>query len=220
MLTINGGSSSVKFALFEPTTPRRRRLAGRIERIGLDDAALVLESGERRAVKAPDHAAALAIVLDLLEDRGALADVAAAGHRIVHGGARHRDGTRVDAALRADLGQLSLLDPDHLPGELAMIEALQQRCPNLPQFACFDTAFHASMPRAAQLLPIARRFEAKGLRRYGFHGLSYEYLLRELVSVMTHDWLMETQPSVLSLKMLVGFESRTVSPIEGGCQGA
>ena len=80
----------------------------------------------------------------------------------------------------ADLRQLTAYDPDHLPGEIALIEAFQHRHPQLRQVACFDTAFHKNMPRVAQLLPLPRRYAAQGLRRYGFHGLSYSYLLAEL----------------------------------------
>ncbi len=89
----------------------------------------------------------------------------------------------VCAEMLAELEQLAALDPAHLPCEIALIRALAARLPHVPQVACFDTAFHRDLPRVAQILPIPRRFEAKGLRRYGFHGLSYTYLMQALVQL-------------------------------------
>jgi len=188
ILTVNGGSSSLKFALFDGDDGLRRRLAGRIERIGLGGAFLVGgdEGGERerREIEAPDHGRAVASLIDWLEARGALATVAALGHRVVHGGPRFTRPTPVDADVLAELRRLSALDPDHLPGEIAMLEAFARHRPDLPQVACFDTAFHAELPRLAQLLPIPRRYlEQPDVRRYGFHGLSYEFLMEELARV-------------------------------------
>ena len=117
-------------------------------------------------------------LLDWLAAHADSGVIRAVGHRVVHGMAHHAP-ERITPALLAELRQFRAFDPDHLPGELALIEALQQRHPHLPQFACFDTAFHHAMPRVAQQLPLPRRFEAQGLRRYGFHGLSYAYLMEE-----------------------------------------
>ena len=125
----------------------------------------------------------MVVLLDHLENRGALAGVAAAGHRLVHGGSRYTEPQLVNGEVLAELRRLVPLDPDHLPAEIAMIEAVRRRRPALPQVACFDTAFHAAMPPLARLIPIPRRFHASGIRRYGFHGLSYEYLLEELARV-------------------------------------
>jgi acetate kinase len=158
VLTLNGGSSSLKYATF---AGQSRTSGGAVERIA--------RGGPR------DHAAALEDVLG----RVALGDVEAVGHRLVHGGARERP-ERVTDALLADLRPLAALDPDHLPAELAIIAAVSARLPGVPQVACFDTAFHATMPRVARLLPLPWRFEAQGVRRYGFHGLSYTYLLEAL----------------------------------------
>ena len=121
----------------------------------------------------------MAFLLDWLAAHADFGVIRAVGHRVVHGMAHHAP-ERITPALLAELRQFRAFDPDHLPGELALIEALQQRHPHLPQFACFDTAFHHAMPRVAQQLPLPRRFEAQGLRRYGFHGLSYAYLMEEL----------------------------------------
>jgi len=168
ILTVNAGSSSLKFALFShgteggPPAPVTRDTIGRMGP-GPDDAAL-----------------ALAKVVDGLASRGGLASIAAVGHRIVHGGATFTAPVRIDDAVLTELRRLAPLDPDHLPAEIAIVEAVQRLAPTLPQVACFDTAFHASMPRPSTLLPLPRRYEAQGLRRYGFHGLSYTYLVAEL----------------------------------------
>lgn len=185
VLTVNGGSSSLKFALFESADPPVRRLSGRVERIGPAGARLVVSAGagtptEERPVDAPDQRAAAGLVLKWLEGAVDPSAVAAVGHRIVHGGDRHVRPERVTSELIDDLRRISLFDPDHLPGEIALIEAFGRRHPGRPQFACFDTAFHHDMPRVAQIVPIPRRFEAEGVRRYGFHGLSYAYLMEEL----------------------------------------
>jgi acetate kinase len=106
--------------------------------------------------------------------------LSAVGHRVVHGGPKYSQPQRITAEMVEDLHQLSPFDPDHLPEEILLTEAFHRRFPDLPQVACFDTAFHHDMPRVAQLLPIPRRYEAQGVRRYGFHGLSYAFLMGEL----------------------------------------
>ncbi len=181
ILTINGGSSSIKFALFDCSL--RRVLAGDIERIGLPDAALRIEGltpqdNFSRSVTAPDHAAAVAVLTDWIAERGDA--LVAVGHRVVHGGPKYSQPERITAKMVEELHQLSPFDPEHLPEEILLTEAFHRRYPDLPQVACFDTAFHYCLPRVAQILPIPRRYEAEGLRRYGFHGLSYAYLMVEL----------------------------------------
>ena len=104
-------------------------------------------------------------------------------HRIVHGGHDHIQPERVTTKLITELRNIISYDPEHLPGEIDLIEAFQDHDGTIPQVACFDTAFHHDMPRVAQIVPIPRRFEAKGVRRYGFHGLSYAYLMAELARV-------------------------------------
>jgi acetate kinase len=164
ILTINAGSSSIKFALFEAGAALRRIDKGSIERIGLSDG--------------PDQQAAIEQLLRWVESRaGGLGAVA---HRIVHGGPKYSAPVRLTPEVITALKALSPFDPDHLPQELRLAEALAQRFPDLPQVACFDTAFHHDMPRVAQLLALPRRFQAQGLRRYGFHGLSYAYLMQQL----------------------------------------
>jgi acetate kinase len=185
LLTINAGSSSLKFALFEATDPPGRLAAGKVERIGLPDARLtVRETGggprQERAVEAADHLAAAASVIDWVERAVGLASVVAVGHRVVHGGERYSRPVPITAEVVAELRRLAPIDPDHMPAELDLIEEFGRRAPRLAQVACFDTAFHRAMPRVAQIVPIPRRYEALGVRRYGFHGLSYEYLMEEL----------------------------------------
>jgi acetate kinase len=118
--------------------------------------------------------------VELLEQKSGASAVSAIGHRVVHGGPRYRDPQRVDDAMIQELRRISSFAPNHLPSEIALMEVFTKIFPQVPQIACFDTAFHHSMPRVAKLLPIPRRYEAKGVQRYGFHGLSYEYLMEEL----------------------------------------
>ncbi|QEL20497.1 acetate/propionate family kinase [Limnoglobus roseus] len=181
VLTINGGSSSIKFALFGPAAGGDRLFAGAVERVGTPEASLraagLGDREDRKPIAATDPARAADELIDWLEERGDLAGVAAVGHRVVHGGPDHAEPRVIDAALLADLRRLVPLDPDHLPAELALKDALTRRRPTLPQVACFDTAFHHALPPVARVLPIPRRY---GIRRYGFHGLSYAYLVEEL----------------------------------------
>jgi acetate kinase len=185
ILTINGGSSSIKFALFEAGDPLRRILEGEIERIGFPEAALRVKGLNpaddfSRLVTAPDHTVAVGALMDWIEERSGRDALTAMGHRVVHGGPKYSKPQRITTEMVEELHRLSPFDPEHLPLEIELIEAFRQRYPTLLQVACFDTAFHRTMPRVASLLPIPRRYEAAGVRRYGFHGLSYEFLMEEL----------------------------------------
>ncbi|MGC2423476.1 MAG: acetate/propionate family kinase [Nitrospirota bacterium] len=185
ILTINGGSSSIKFALFEACGLLQRILEGGIERIGLPEATLRVKGLDpadnfSRLVNAPDHVAAVSALMDWIEERGGRDALTAVGHRVVHGGPKYSKPQRITAEMVEELHRLSPFDPDHLPEEILLTEAFHRRFPELPQVACFDTAFHHDLPRVARLLPIPRRYEAQGVRRYGFHGLSYAFLLGEL----------------------------------------
>jgi acetate kinase len=184
ILTVNGGSSSIKFALFE-TGLLRRALAGRVEGIGLprgrfEAKGLNGTDNVSRTVAMPDHTAAVNVLMDWLGERIQRGELAAVGHRVVHGGPKYWEPQRITPEMIAELHQLSPFDPEHLPEEILLTEAFHQHFPGLPQFACFDTAFHHDLPRVAHLLPIPRRYDAKGVRRYGFHGLSCEFLIHEL----------------------------------------
>ena len=185
VLTINGGSSSIKFALFEAGGALRRILEGELERIGTPQASLGVKGTKpsdnfSRPVTAADHTAAVDALMGWIEEHSGRDALAAVGHRVVHGGPNYSEPQQVTAEMVEELHRLSPFDPEHLPLEIELIEAFRQRHPKLPQVACFDTAFHRTMPRVATLLPIPRRYEAQGVRRYGFHGLSYEFLMAEL----------------------------------------
>jgi acetate kinase len=121
-------------------------------------------------------------LLDWLEAEPLFSSVHAIAHRVVHG-LNHSEPKRVTAKLLAELRRIIPFAPDHLPREIGLIEAFQKRHPKLPQVTCFDTAFHRTMPRVAKLLPIPRRYAAKGVERYGFHGLSYAYLMDALSGI-------------------------------------
>jgi acetate kinase len=184
VLTINGGSSSIRFAVYEAGETPRRQLDGKIDRIGLSGTNLIVNdpAGKPqvpRRLAVADHRTAVGFLLDWLAAQPVFASVKAAGHRVVHG-MTHSEPERVTPKLLAELHRITPYDPDHLPLEITLIEALRRRHPTLPQVACFDTAFHRTMPRVAKLLSIPRRYAAKGVERYGFHGLSYAYLMEEL----------------------------------------
>jgi acetate kinase len=185
ILTINGGSSSIKLALFEAGDTLQRILEGGIERIGTSEATFCVKGLDQadsfsRRLTAPDHAVAVAALMDWIEEPGGRHVLTAVGHRVVHGGPRYWKPERITGEMVEELHRLSPFDPDHLPEEILLTEAFHRRFHELPQVACFDTAFHHDLPRVAQLLPIPRRYEAQGVRRYGFHGLSYSFLMGEL----------------------------------------
>jgi acetate kinase len=185
VLTINGGSSSIKFALFEADGRFRRILTGRIEGIGLrrgNFTAKSLDAADNfsRSVSVPDHTTAVNLLMDWIQERIKAGTLLAVGHRVVHGGPKYWEPQRITPKMIKALHQLSPFDPEHLPEEILLTEAFHRRFRDLPQIACFDTAFHQNMPRVARLLPIPRRYEARGVRRYGFHGLSCAYLMEEL----------------------------------------
>jgi acetate kinase len=185
VLTINGGSSSIKFALFDADHTLQRILAGSIERIGLPESTFEVKGLNKadnftRSVTAPNHTAAVGLLMDWIEERFQRGELTAVGHRVVHGGPKYSEPQRITTEMVEELHQLRPFDPEHLPEEILLTEAFHRRFPGLVQVACFDTAFHHNLPRVAQLLPIPRLYEAQGVRRYGFHGLSYAFLLEEL----------------------------------------
>ena len=183
VLTINGGSSSIRFAVYAAGEEPRLRLDGKIDRIGLSGANLIVNDPagkpQARPLAAADHRAATDFLMNWLKAQPIFASVKAVGHRVVHG-MRHSQPEPVTPKLLAQLRRITPYAPDHLPHEIGLIEAFLRRHPKMPQVACFDTAFHRSMPRVAKWLAIPRRYAAKGIERYGFHGLSYAYLMEEL----------------------------------------
>ncbi len=184
VLAINGGSSSIRFAVYDGGDSLRRLLAGKVDRVGFSGTTLTSvdatgQTQESRIIDTVDRASTVAALLDWFEIQPVLTSVKAVGHRVVHGMA-HSKPEPVTPELLDELRRITPYDPEHLPLEIELIEAVRQRYPSVPQVACFDTAFHRTMPRVASLLPIPRRYTAAGVRRYGFHGLSYQFLMEEL----------------------------------------
>jgi acetate kinase len=185
MLTINGGSSTIKFAAFQGTESPERILSGVVDRIGRPDATLAatdIISGEKHnaAIHAGDHRDAAHCLIDWIERWSGERRFQAVGHRVVHGGVRVDRHQRITPDLIEELCRTQPLDLAHLPREIALIKAFGERFPEATQIACFDTVFNRALPRIAQMLPIPRRYFEAGIRRVGFHGLSYSYLVDEL----------------------------------------
>lgn len=188
ILTINAGSSSIKFALYALDTGIARHpfLSGQIDGIGAAAKLVVKNTDGERIAENPlpegvKHADALAALLSWLEAHPQNSRrIAAVGHRVVHGGELYSQPVLIDEAAVKALEQFIVLAPLHQPHNLNGIKALAERLPGVPQIACFDTAFHRTQPALAQLFAIPRALTAEGVRRYGFHGLSYEYIARVL----------------------------------------
>ena len=185
ILSMNSGSSSLKFALYQLGDEEETLLAeGAVERIGLQDGHLWIRGARKEPLEDvhsdfPEHKAAVQATFTALNELS-LPQPAAVGHRLVHGGPDHASPVRVDPRLLDTLRGLAAFAPLHLPSEIQGIEAVGAHFPGLPQVACFDTAFHRRMPELAQRFPLPRELWDEGLRRYGFHGLSYEYILDAL----------------------------------------
>jgi acetate kinase len=175
-LCVNTGSSSLKLALYRTGDDNAESCLwrGAAREIGTPQSCIERD-GQRNKHRLPHHRAALDSLLRELD----LAHVDVVGHRVVHGGSHTRP-RRVTAELLTRLHALIPLAPLHLPAALSAIEAVGEQLPDVPQVACFDTAFHAGLPEYASTLPLPRRYREQGIRRYGFHGLSCEYIVREL----------------------------------------
>lgn len=178
IVTVNAGSSSIKLAVFTAHDIQRTFEAA-VENIGQPSSRLITEGGNR-PVAAKDHTAAAALLMEELSENGAATTVVAVGHRIVHGGPKYYKPQPATDEVLKDLRSFEAFDPEHLPIELSLVEAFQEMLPKTRQMLCFDTAFHHDLPNRSRLLPIPRQLETKGVRRYGFHGLSYAYILEEL----------------------------------------
>ena len=188
ILTINGGSSSIKFGLYGPALPSGCVVSGMIERIGIPESVMtitdrVIGRSEHWPIEAPCHRTSAERLLDWLEQWVGLRKIRAIGHRVVHGGVRYHRPEIVTPELLRELRRISPYVPGHLPAEIGLIESFCERCPTLPQVVCFDTSFHRDMPSVARLLAIPRRYEKLGLQRYGFHGLSCSSLMKELTRI-------------------------------------
>ena len=184
VLTINGGSSSIKFALYEIVGSLMQLYYGELESIGTKNIKFGLTNTITNQkniidIKAVDHSAAASFLIGWFKTQDWFVSVKAIGHRIVHG-MKHTEPEKITPELLDELRTISDYDPEHLPGEIRLIEIFQEHYPSLVQIACFDTAFHASMPSVAKSLSIPRKYQALGIQRYGFHGLSYSYIMEEL----------------------------------------
>lgn len=177
--TVNAGSSSIKLALFLLHDDAQKISQVSVENIGQDDVMLVTASGTKQ-IAASNHREAAHVVVAWLSNQFANATITAVGHRIVHGGPNYTKTLPATDEILANLQNLTPFDPAHLPIELELVKIFEDLLPQARQILCFDTAFHHDLPTVSRLLPIPRHFEAKGIRRYGFHGLSYAYILEEL----------------------------------------
>ncbi len=181
VLTINAGSSSIRFAVYTIGCVPRRLLAGAVDAMGSKHPTLSITEPDgvvhgARRIAAGDQRATIRRLLDWLESQPAYDAISAVGHRIVCG-TKDTEPRPITATLMKKLRRLASFDADHLPQQIALIDEVARRRPALRQVACFDSAFHRTMPRVAKLLPIPRRYAA-GVERYGFHGLSYAYLMK------------------------------------------
>ena len=189
ILTLNAGSSSVKFALFEADHADDARLRGQIEGLGATPHLIAKAGGETVADDAlspgetADHAAALAHILGFLEEKAGGVRPVAIGHRVVHGGPHHDAPVVLDDALLAELAGFNPLAPLHQPHNLAAVAAARAAFPDAMQVACFDTAFHRAHPWVADTYALPQSYYEEGIRRYGFHGLSYEHAVETLQAV-------------------------------------
>lgn len=179
VLALNAGSSSLKFAIFQKDS---QLVSGNIENIGQKGQFFqsdFKDKKERKKISAPTHSEALLYLFKKLPELNS-PSIDAIGHRIVHGGEKYIKPEKITSKLLTDLKKLIPFAPLHLPSEIAVIDACQKHFPHIPQVASFDTAFHRKMPKEAECFSLPMHFYKEGIKRYGFHGLSYEYILSEL----------------------------------------
>ena len=187
ILIINGGSSSIKFSLYSVEGTLKPVYSGKIERMNTATTSLSYTdavSNERSglSIDTSNNQDASAFLVNWFEAQAGFGSITAIGHRLVHG-MKHSQPEIITSELLDELKAISMYDPDHLPEELKLIAIFRNRYPLLQQIACFDTSFHTSLPEVARLLPIPRKFSEMGIRRYGFHGISYAYLMEELEKI-------------------------------------
>jgi len=185
ILTINSGSSSIKFSLYRMGSIETQMLSGSAIGIGLASGLFHTTDAEgkteiERKLRLRDHGAALHEIINCLQSNAVDRDVDAVGHRLVHGGSAYAEPHLITAGVLTALEGLVPFAPDHLPHEIGAIKEFTRSYPGLKQVACFDTAFHRTMPEVAQQYALPREIRQHGVLRYGFHGLSYEYILSEL----------------------------------------
>ena len=212
---LNAGSSSIKFGLYEPGVDGVLLYHGQIERLGGAAHLKVSDRSGKTVAEQSwpdgtlDHRRATAEFLELGRTLLAGRPVAAFGHRVVHGGVWFSQPTRVDATVLARLATLVPLAPLHQPHNLAPIEVIAEAAPHLPQIACFDTAFHRSQPELAQEFGLPRALTDEGVRRYGFHGLSYDYIVARL---------RESEPDLAGQRLIIAHlgNGASLCAVQGG----
>ena len=192
ILTINTGSSSLKIGLYQSGAEITRILSGELERLGQTGGHFRIKDAHGVELidhrdQFPDHSSALNAMLAWLRYNRPDLTFDAVGHRVVHGGMHFNEPQRVTPELIAALKGLVTLAPNHMPQAIEAIESAVHAFPELPQLTCFDTAFHRQMPKVAQMYPLTRSLNDEGVIRYGFHGLSYEYIIQELRKVAPQE---------------------------------
>jgi acetate kinase len=192
VLSVNSGSSSLKFALYDIGKEEKLLFSGAISDISLTTGNFHIKNNSGRTMvnqnlKKLDHQDCITKLFDWLESQGYVKQIDVIGHRIVHGGLKYIQPHLITSDLVSDLNKLVLFAPEHLPQELEIIKTVSKRYPNLKQVACFDTAFHRTMPRLAQIYALPKSIGDQGGIRYGFHGLSYEYIIGELINERDFD---------------------------------
>jgi acetate kinase len=185
ILALNTGSSSIKFALYEISEAEELLFTGSLTRIGHEDGAFSVRDGQSKSIASKsivvqDHDAACAYLFSWVVSQGDACKPDAIGHRMVHGGPHYSSPQVVSPELIASLEELVPYAPEHLPQALKAVGHASKRFPGTLQVTCFDTSFHSSMPPVARFYPLPESIRSEGVQRYGFHGLSYEYLLGEL----------------------------------------
>jgi acetate kinase len=185
ILTINSGSSSVKFSLYRMGAQQRRIFSGILNRIGMSDSQFLSRDAAGASLVDQEcvlgnHHDAFRVLLAWLAKQDAAMNPNGVGHRIVHGGVRYTEPARIEEPDLAALREIIPLAPNHLPSEITAIEALREQMPGVPQIGCFDTAFHAGLPPTARFFALPRELRERHVRRFGFHGLSYQFLVDEL----------------------------------------
>lgn len=184
ILTVNAGSSGIKFSLFSIEKDLTELYSGRIEKTATGDLKIIFRDAvkgteEISRCKVNEVTGTAGCLIEYLEKKTDVNLIKAAGHRIVNG-LTHKEPELITADLISALKKITAYDPEHLPEALDLINVLGERFPAIQQIACFDTSFHSSMPTIAKMLTIPRRYYDAGIQRYGFHGISYAYLMEEL----------------------------------------
>jgi acetate kinase len=183
ILVINGGSSSIKFSLYSKNENPNKIVSGQIKRIGLNGPEFTISNNAQEnneiVINATNFKEASEVLIEWLKKQKEFEQTVCIGHRIVHG-MKHTQAETIDEDLLNELNQISDYDPDHLPAEIEIVRLFKKHFPSLLQVACFDTAFHTTIPLVAKTFAIPKSYYVDGVQRYGFHGISYSYLMQEL----------------------------------------